>query len=434
MSDLEITPIRQQYLEIKRQHPDAILFFRLGDFYETFDQDAETVSRELDIVLTSRPIGKGLRAPLAGIPYHAVENYLSRLIDKGYHVAICEQMGEQPVKGIFPRQVIRIVTPGTIVDPGMLPGEANNYLAAVVLDGDRAGIAYVDISTGEFAVTELETGENLVQVKAELTRLHPAEIIHPDNLILPEGLPGGLTSWPAWRFEPGKCRESLLAHFQVSALDGFGLSDKPLAIRAAGSIIQYLHDTEPASLQLLDGLRVYALGEFMTLDAATRRNLEITETLRGELKNSLLGVLDQTITPMGKRLLRQWIGQPLLDAGSIRERQDKVEFFFARSMLRAEVRAALKPLNDLERLTNRIVSGYAQPRDMVAIRDTLQRLPTLAALEGLHPSAAGATNQPFSFALCAEELLLLQTSIHDDPPQNSPEYRHHPSRILPGVG
>ncbi len=181
MSDLEITPIRQQYLEIKRQHPDAILFFRLGDFYETFDQDAETVSRELDIVLTSRPIGKGLRAPLAGIPYHAVENYLSRLIDKGYHVAICEQMGEQPVKGIFSRQVIRIVTPGTIVDPGMLPGEANNYLCAVVLDGDRAGIAYVDISTGEFAVTELDTGENLVQVKAELTRLHPAEIIHPDN-------------------------------------------------------------------------------------------------------------------------------------------------------------------------------------------------------------------------------------------------------------
>jgi DNA mismatch repair protein MutS len=417
MSDLEITPIRQQYLEIKRQHPDDILFFRLGDFYETFDQDAETVSRELDIVLTSRPIGKGLRAPLAGIPYHAIENYLSRLIEKGYHVAICEQMGEQPVKGIFPRQVIRIVTPGTIVEPGMLHGGVNNYLCAVVLDGNRAGIAYVDISTGEFAVTEVETGEDLIQVKAEITRLHPAETIFPDNIALPNGLPGQLTAWSAWRFEPGKCRESLLSHFQVSSLDGFGLSDKPLAVRSAGSILQYLRDTEPAGLQLLYGLRVYSLGEFMTLDAASRRNLEITETLRGDVKNSLLGVLDQTITPMGKRLLRQWIGQPLLDANSIRERQDKVDFFFSRSMLRAEVRAALKPLNDLERLMNRIISGYAQPRDLVAVRDSLQHLPVLVTFEGFTSSPSETNKHYFPINLCSDELTLLQSAIQDDPPQ-----------------
>ncbi len=418
MSDLEITPIRQQYLEIKRQHPDDILFFRLGDFYETFDQDAEIVSRELDIVLTSRPIGKGLRAPLAGIPYHAIENYLARLIEKGYHVAICEQMGEQPVKGIFPRQVIRIVTPGTIVEPGMLHGEVNNYLCAVVLDGTRSGVAYVDISTGEFAATELDAGEDLTQVRAELARLHPAETIYPDNSILPNGIPGQLTAWPAWRFEPGKCRETLLTHFQAASLDGFGLSDKPLAVRSAGAILQYLRATEPAGLQLLDGIRVYTLGEFMSLDTATRRNLEITETLRGDINNSLLGVLDKTITPMGKRLLRQWIGQPLLSLDAIRQRQDKVEFFFSRSMLRAEIRAALKPLNDLERLTNRVISGYAQPRDLVAIRDSLQRLPGLLTLEGFSPSPPSGSDQPtFPLDLCSDELALLESAIQEDPPQ-----------------
>ena len=177
MSKDDVTPIRKQYLEIKRQYPNAILFFRLGDFYETFDEDAEITARELDIVLTSRPIGKGIRAPLAGIPYHAVENYMARLIDKGYHVAICEQVGEAPKKGLFPREVVRVVTPGTVVEPGMLPGDANNYLAAILIDENRAGIAYVDITTGEFAVTELSP-ETL---RAELTRLHPAEILHPDD-------------------------------------------------------------------------------------------------------------------------------------------------------------------------------------------------------------------------------------------------------------
>lgn len=205
MSD-DVTPIRQQYLEIKRQYPNAILFFRLGDFYETFDQDAEVAARELDIVLTSRPIGKGLRAPLAGIPYHAVENYLARLIEKGYHVAICEQVGEQPSKGIFPRKVVRVVTPGTIVEPGLLPSDANNYLVSIVLADGRAGIAYVDITTGEFAVTELDAGSDLAAAAsgeayttllAELTRLRPAEVIHPDNLIIPNGFPGHLTAWPA---------------------------------------------------------------------------------------------------------------------------------------------------------------------------------------------------------------------------------------------
>jgi DNA mismatch repair protein MutS len=427
----DVTPIRQQYLEIKRQYPDTLLLFRLGDFYETFDQDAEIASRELDIVLTSRPIGKGLRAPLAGIPYHAIENYLARLIEKGYHVAICEQVGDQPAKGIFPRKVVRVVTPGTILEAGLLPGDSNNYLASIVHEGGRAGIAYVDISTGEFAVTELNapsdlstgpSSQDFAPIRAELTRLRPAEIIHPDNLILPNGIPGHLTTWPAWRFEPGKCKETLLSHFGASTLDGFGLQGMPLAIRAAGGILQYLKETEGAALSLLSGLRVYSLGEFMTLDAATRRNLELTETLRGEVKGSLLGVLDQTVTPMGKRRIRQWVSQPLLDVDRIRKRQDVVAYFVSHSMLRAEVRAALKPLSDLERLANRILSGHAQPRDLVAVRETLVRLPAVENVLGKQkkvPEENGVLPTPTflpKFDNCAEELALLKSSINDDPP------------------
>ena len=417
----DVTPIRQQYLEIKRQYPDTILLFRLGDFYETFDQDAETASRELDIVLTSRPIGKGLRAPLAGIPYHAIENYLSRLIDKGYHVAICEQVGDQPAKGIFPRKVVRVVTPGTIIEPGLLPGDSNNYLSSIVLQDSRAGIAYVDITTGEFAVTELEVSSDLSSIRAELTRLRPAEIIHPDNQLLPDGIPGHLTAWPAWHFEPGKCHEMLLSHFGAATLDGFGLQGMPLAIRAAGGILQYLRETEGAALALLSGLRVYSLGEFMTLDAATRRNLELTETLRGDTKGSLLGVLDRTVTPMGKRRIRQWVSQPLLDVDRVCKRQDGVAFFVSNSMLRTELRAALKPLSDLERLANRILSGHALPRDLVALRNTLIMVPAVQQVLTLNPALQPTSvDLPAAFLPsidnCAEELSLLHTSIEDDPP------------------
>ena len=314
----DVTPIRAQYLEIKRQYPDTILFFRLGDFYETFDGDAETTSRELDIVLTSRNVARGNRVPMAGIPYHAVENYLSRLIEKGYHVAICEQVGDQPARGIFPRQVVRVVTPGTVIEPGLLPGHANNYLAAVVIQDNRAGLAYVDITTGEFAAVELDNpgGDAPSTVLAELARLEPAEILAPEGFSL-ENAAFHVTLLPRWRFESGRAQEALLAHFQAGSLDGFGLKGQNLAARAAGAIIQYLHDTQPSSLQLLTTLRTYSLDEFMVLDAATRRNLELTETMRGgDKRNSLLGVLDYTITPMGGRLIQRWVSNPLLSIDS----------------------------------------------------------------------------------------------------------------------
>jgi DNA mismatch repair protein MutS len=434
-SNDDLTPVRQQYLEIKREHPDRIVFFRLGDFYETFDEDAEITARELDIVLTSRPVGGGVRAPLAGIPYHAVENYLARLIEKGYHVAICEQVGEQPIKGIFPRKVVRVVTPGTVTEPGLLPGDANNYLASIILDTTTAvnsnpitaSVSYVDITTGEFAVTELP----LEALRAELTRLHPAEIIHPDSQVLPDGITGHITALPAWKFEPGKCSEVLISHFKASTLAGFGLKDNGLSARAAGAIVQYLKETQPDALNLLTSLRAYSLNEFMTLDASTRRNLELDETLRGERKGSLLGALDFSVTPMGKRLMHQWVSQPLLHVAKIIQRQDGVQYFVDHGMVRAELRATLKPLSDLERLVNRVLAGQAQPRDLVAMRSTLAELPKIR--EVISGQKAAASNQ---WSVCADELSLLQNAIDDDPPatlQNTGVIRPGYSSELDGV-
>ncbi|MCH7662253.1 MAG: DNA mismatch repair protein MutS, partial [Chloroflexi bacterium] len=413
----KVSPVRKQYLDIKSKYPEAVLFFRLGDFYETFDEDAETISRVLDIVLTSRNVGKGQRVPMAGIPHHAAENYLSRLIDKGYHVAICEQIGDEPVNGLMPREVVRIVTPGTLVEPGLLPGDANNYLAAVVIEEQQAGVAYVDITTGEFAATEMEGVNVLALVRSEINRLHAAEVLLPESLDLPkDGLSGFQTVWPAWRFESGRTEEAIKAHFEAAALDGFGMRNKPLAVRAAGGILQYLKETQPGALQLLTGLRVYDLSEFMTLDSATRRNLELTETIRGgAVKGSLLGMLDRTVTPMGRRMLRQWVSRPLLDVKEIGKRQDGVAFFFDDGLVRAEVRAALKPLGDLERLSNRVAGGMANPRDLVGMRETLERLP---ALLGLLPNIKKG---PLADLLkncseCKDELTLLKTALADEPP------------------
>jgi DNA mismatch repair protein MutS len=443
----DITPIRKQYLEIKRQYPNAILFFRLGDFYETFDQDAEIAARELDIVLTSRPVGKGVRVPLAGIPHHAAENYLSRLIERGFHVAICEQVGDQPDRGIFPRQVVRVVTPGTVTESGLLPSDANNYLACVQVQGNLAGVAYVDISTGEFAVTELDGDDLQLALRAELTRLHPAETLYPENLPLPDGLLGHLTAWQPWRFDFDRCQQALMAHFKVASLDGFGLRGKNLAIQAAGAILQYLAETQAASLRLLTSLSTYSTAEFMNLDAATRRNLELTETIRaGSVQGSLLGELDRAITPMGKRLIRQWVSKPLLDVDLIHQRQQGVLFFFEHGMLRAELRAAFKSLSDLERLTTRIVSGSAQPRDLVALRGTLQRLPGVLQLFSEVQDAQKSVDPPTpphplafilqDFDLCDGQLQLVESAIADDPPatlQNTGLIRSGFSAELDGV-
>ncbi len=411
------TPVRRQYLNIKRQYPDAILFFRLGDFYETFDEDAETIARVLDIVLTSRSVGKGQRVPMAGIPHHAVENYLGRLIARGYHVAICDQTSAEPVDGLMPRGVVRVITPGTVIEPSLLPGDGNNYLACVIAEEKCAGVAYVDITTGEFAATELVGAKTdiLEVVRSELNRLNPAEILYPENLELNDGLPGYGTKWPAWHFEFTRCEEALLSQFKVSTLDGFGMRGLPLAQRAAGAVIQYLAKTRPDALNLLTGLKTYHLDEFMALDAATRRNLELTETLRGDVSDgSLLAVLDHTITPMGKRLIHQWVSKPLLNVEQICRRQDGIQYFLDDGLSRVEIRTAFKPIGDIERLVNRVVGGSAHPRDLVAIRKTLQLLPSLKEFFKVNKSPLD--HILVEFDLCEESLVLLERSVTDEPP------------------
>jgi DNA mismatch repair protein MutS len=410
-----VTPIRQQYLDIKKQYPDAIVFFRLGDFYETFDDDARTAAEVLDIVLTSRPVAKGIRVPMAGIPYHAVDNYLGRLIEKKYHVAICEQVGEQPDKGIFPREVIRVVTPGTLVEPNLLPSGKNNYLACFFQQDNKAGLAYVDISTGELAATELSETNVQVQLLAELERIGPAEVLVSDALDEKLKLDFNLARIPNWYFEPGRAQELIKSQFNLSDLEGLGLKPYPLAVRATGALLKFLQETQKGSQKLELSFSTYSLSDFMVLDAETRRNLELTETLReNKTEGSLLGVLDKTHTAMGKRLLRSWVNKPLLDVSMIEQRLEAVTYFFERGVERQQIAELLKQLHDIERLVNRINSGNARPNDLLALREDLTVLPQLLPLlDQEHPALQPllATWQGFE-----PELELLNAAISDDPP------------------
>jgi len=429
-----LTPMRRQYLQIKKQYPDTIVLFRLGDFYETFDEDAKIVAQVCDIVLTSRPVGKGQRVPLAGVPYHAVEGYLAKLIKAGHKVAIVEQVsGDQPLRGLMPREVTRVITPGTVVEPTLLEEKRNNYLAALVIEDNRAGIAYADITTGEFATTQL-SGDNIEQaVVEELERLHPAECLIQDtsNIQYPiSNIQLQTSKYDSWRFELGNARQALLDHFEVASLAGYGCEGLPLAVRAAGAIVQYLQETQKAALAQLSDLRTYSTSEFMTLDASTRRNLELTQTIRtGSVKGSLLGVLDATVTAMGGRLLRQWLNQPLLDVDKLEQRLDAVEAFYRDTPTRTQVMALLEELADLERLTSRVAQRIAVPRDLVGIRQSLEKVPqireALSQVEGIRDKGLGT--RPLSLVPCPLSLIpqldpckevasLIAEAIVDDPP------------------
>ncbi|HET7009777.1 MAG TPA: DNA mismatch repair protein MutS [Anaerolineales bacterium] len=414
MSD-DLSPVRRQYLEIKRQHPAAIVFFRLGDFYETFDDDAQTAARELDIVLTSRNVAKGVRVPMAGIPFHAADSYLAKLIERGYHVAICEQVGEAPIRGLFPREVVRVVTPGTVVEPGLLRGDANNFLAAALIEDGRLGLAFADVSTGEFFATESDGADPEAILRQELSRIRPAELLLPEDSGHEGEWLGHVTRLPAWRFSLDRAEERIQDHFRTATVAGFGLEGLPLAVRAAGAILDYLGETQPGALSLLTGISTYTFDEFMVLDGSTRRNLELTETLRtGETKGSLLGVIDATLTPMGRRMLRVWIGKPLLDRGRIEARLDQVEALVRDGLWRAEVRHKLTSLPDLERLTNRVGASMAGPRDLAVLRDLLERLPDLRQL--LADRAAALATIRDSLDPCDDVRELLRRAIADQPP------------------
>ncbi|MDD4859054.1 MAG: DNA mismatch repair protein MutS, partial [Dehalococcoidales bacterium] len=347
---------------------------RRGDFYETFDEDAKIASRELEIVLTSREMGKGNKVPLAGIPYHALDNYLARLINRGYKVAICEQMAKPgETKGMLPREVIRLVTPGTVVEPGLLDSKSNNYLAAVAVGESEAGLAFVDITTSEFQTTQLP----IARLAAELARLKPAEIIIAKGAEA-DNLAENVTRVDDYWFEAEAARQALLDHFAVATLDGYGCAHLPLAVAAAGAIVRYLSETQKASLGQLMRLATYSTESYMALDAQTKKNLEIFQGARsGTAEGSLLSVLDATKTPMGGRLLKRWLGQPLLDITELNKRQDAVGWFAGKSLARSQIISLLGGVADLERLINRIRSEIAIPRELVSLRRSLEAVPKL---------------------------------------------------------
>ena len=372
-----MTEIRRQYLKIKQSYPEAIVLFRLGDFYETFDEDAKLASRLLEITLTSREMGKGQRIPMAGIPHHALDSYLARLVGRGYKVAICEQL-TPPGRGLIQRDVVRVVTPGTVVEPNLLQGKANNYLAAVVVGEDEAGIAYVDITTSEFATTQLI----LQRAAAELERLSPAEVLVAAGEDLPFTLTVPVTPLEGELFELDETRQLLLDHFGAASLEGYGCAHLPLAIRAAGAILYYLQQTQRGALNQLQRLSTYSTLSFMFLDAQTRRNLELFASGRGSADGSLLGVIDLTRTAMGGRLLKKWLSQPLLDLVELNKRLDAVEWLVlvSHAQDRTRLLAALDKMPDLERLINRVRGHLAIPRELVALRRGLELVPEVKAL------------------------------------------------------
>jgi DNA mismatch repair protein MutS len=415
------TPLRRQYLEIKRRYPHAILFFRLGDFYETFDEDAETVARELEITLTSRPVSKGERVPLAGIPYHALDSYLGKLIARGYKVAICEQIEESKGQKLVDRQVVRVVTPGTLVEENLLASSANNYLAAYLPGDSLCGLAYVDVSTGEFVCLETDAAEAATEVQ----RLTPSELVLPQGSAPPEGALATLTPLPRDAFEAETAERRLLGHFEASSLDGLGLGGRTLAASAAGAILAYLEENQRAVLSHISRLSLRMAGGYMSIDSNTARNLELFAPLNPAGGSSLSAVLDETKTAMGARLLRRWLGQPLLDITTIVRRQDGVQLFFDSGVRRGRTASLLSKIPDLERLRARIAMAAAgslganTPRDLGALGKGLAIIPALR--EAVGSGDESGINEELVSRLhpCVETVTLIAAAIADDPQEGT---------------
>ena len=418
----ELTPMMKQYMETKSQYQDCILFYRLGDFYEMFFDDALTASRELEITLTGKNCGQEERAPMCGVPYHAVEGYLNKLVSKGYKVAICEQVEDpKQAKGIVKREVVRIVTPGTNLDAQALDETKNNYIMCIVYIADRYGISVADISTGEYLVTELPDSSRLMD---EISRFVPAEIICNEAFYMSgmdlDGLKDrfGVTiySLESWYFDDSLCREKLLEHFHVSGFGGLGLEDYDCGIISAGALLQYLLETQKNSLSNLTHITPYVTGKYMLLDSATRRNLELCETLREKQKRgSLLWVLDKTKTAMGARMLRKYVEQPLISKKDIVLRLDAVEELKNQAISREEIREYLSPVYDMERLLTKITYGTANPRDLTAFKTSLEMLPPVRYL--LEEMQSDLLKEIHEDMDSLEDLCtLLRSAIRDEPP------------------
>ena len=383
----ELTPMMQQYLETKKEYQDCILFYRLGDFYEMFFDDALVASKELEITLTGKSCGQEERAPMCGVPYHAVDSYLNKLVSKGYKVAICEQMEDPKLtKGIVKREVVRIVTPGTNLDIQALDDRKNNYLLCVCYFPGKIGISIADVTTGDYYLTEVE---DIRKLQDEINKYAPSELICNEQFFvsgydiedLKNRLHVSVYSLDPHYFDEDTCRKVLLKHFHVTTLSGLGIEDFPTGLIAAGALLQYLYETQKTSLAHFTHLYPYLTSKYMLLDSSTRRNLELTETLREKQKRgSLLGVLDRTRTAMGGRLLRKYIEQPLIDKEKIEDHLDAVEALGKNNVDRDEIREYLNTIYDLERLLGKISYKTANPRDLIAFRNSLSMLPAIKTL------------------------------------------------------
>jgi len=384
---MEVTPMMQKYLETKKEYPDCILFYRLGDFYEMFFDDAITASKELELTLTGKSCGLEERAPMCGVPYHAVEGYLNRLVSKGYKVAICEQVEDPKLaKGLVKREVVRIVTPGTNLNTQSMDETRNNYLMSIAYFQGKIGISVADVTTGDYYLTEVEDNKKLLD---EIMKYHPSEIICNDAFTvsgvdladLKDRLNIAIYSLEPFYYDEDRCRKSLLKHFHVTSLQGMGIEDFPSGLIAAGALMQYLTNTQKIPLSHFTHLYPYLTSRYMLLDSSTRRNLELTETLREKQKRgSLLGVLDKTKTAMGARTLRQYIEQPLIDKSEIEKRLDGISELSEKAMLRDEIREYLNPIYDLERLLGKVSYKTANPRDLLAFAGSLKMLPSIKVL------------------------------------------------------
>jgi DNA mismatch repair protein MutS len=439
----KLSKMYQHYVDMKDKYPHALLLYRVGDFFETFFQDAVTVSRELELVLTSKHGGEVGRVAMTGVPHHAWERYTTQLVEKGYAVVICDQVEDaSEAVGLVKREVTRILTPGTLIEEGMLKSSRNNYIAAVVIAVNHWGLAYADISTGEFLTTQ---GSDLEHLTQELMRLQPSEVLVPTNAPdlgsllrpgetsphLPQCLPPSFcySLRSQVPFSQGEARSTLLQKFKVRSLEGLGCDHLPLAVRAAGGLLEYVEDMQKVNPVVLQKLRTYTITDYLIVDSQTRRNLEIIQTVRdGTFHGSLLWSLDRTSTSMGGRALRRWLLQPLLDTKGIRARQDTIQELIENTPLRQDLRQLLRQIYDLERLTGRAGSGTANAKDLVALADSLSRLPELSRL-------VAEARSPFLKALqrVPAELAALADKLHAHLVESPPIHIKEGGLIRPGI-
>ncbi|WP_321429603.1 DNA mismatch repair protein MutS [uncultured Methanolobus sp.] len=425
----KVTPAMQQYYAAKEEHKDALIFFRMGDFYESFGEDAKTIARELEITLTTRGKSKdGEKMPLAGIPYHAIDNYLPRLIKKGYKVAICEQLEDpKKAKGVVKRGVVRVVTPGTAMDSSMFADSSNNYLMAVYGEKEEYGLSFLDISTGEFLTTQFKDTVPYDRVASEVARMGPSECILPPSLIEDSHLTERLKElkiiiheFDEDAFDLKIAEKILQGHFNVSTLEGMGCSELHRAVSSAGAALKYATDTQMRELSQVQSLKTYFDSEFMVLDAITLRNLEIVKNVRGEGNDSsLIGVLDDTKTPMGRRQLQKWLLKPLISVDAINDRLDSIAWLGDNTLVRFDIRSHLSYVKDMERLVGRVMYGNSNARDLVSLKKSLESVPLL--LESLSGCKdvdllSGTVSQLSSFEELDELSKLIGSAIVEEPP------------------